>query len=105
LHNGHLERAGVTWAGLHPPVTLEDMNENMNKENLEEKFLRQDLMYPSGGAVSTYFRLHKELRDFIQDLIDKGYDIQGVELDLNDEQPGRAGWNIGFIIVPAEKGK
>lgn len=31
-------------------------------------------------------------------LIDRGEEIEAIQLDLNDEKPDRVGWNIVFAI-------
>lgn len=65
-------------------------------KNPKEIFIRADLNQTC--STETYFRLNKELRTFLQELIDKGYDIEAIMLDLNDGALNKVGWNIGFKI-------
>lgn len=68
----------------------------MNEE-LKETFIRADLNATTTD-IFTAFRLSRELREFIQLLIDRGNEIEAIQLDLNDEAPNRVGWNIVFAI-------
>lgn len=76
----------------------------------EEVFIRSDLNKTT-TTKTTYFRLSKELRDFLQLLIDKDYNIEAIELDLNDyddedrKDNKRVGFNIGFVIAGGNDGE
>ena len=56
-------------------------------------FIRVDLDKTSG--TMTYFRIPKELRDFLQLLIDKGCDLEALVLELED---GKIDWTLGIAI-------
>lgn len=61
---------------------------------MEEKvYIRSDLNQT--GTKTAYFRITKELKDFIDLVIEKDKDIDAIVLSFDE---GKKDWNIGFIV-------
>jgi len=60
----------------------------------EKVFLRVDLNKTSTGDT-TYYRLHKNLRDFLNQCLETHGEIEAIILTKEDNTYD---WNIGFVL-------
>ena len=69
----------------------------------EKAYIRADLQRTEGGQTA-YYRLNKDLVDFLNLLKKKGMSIEAITLDIKED--GTYGYNIGFVVtnIKAKKG-
>lgn len=65
-------------------------------------FFREDVEKTSGSVA--WFRLPKEMKDFIQLCVDKHDGIDAIVLTRDSDDPdGKIHWNIGFSLQNPER--